>query len=315
MLKDKCTGECHPCDETMEYDPTFDCAVAGEPHFVTGSCMCEYNQWYDMSMERCEDCKAFCQECSDDGTCLKCEEGYMFLKGYNCCYDTCATGLWEITPGNCDGHLGIVADFRFKCENATQNINWAYTSSWMDATNMTRSWTVKAIGGDDETGTMSDPYAVDDRGLWFDGRYSYLTIKGLTLFVTNTNIFWTKPHGDGTLFSNTIINGRYGHDIYIISIKGTSIQIDLTGPNWTFLPDADIVTSFLWQNLAVSAKWDEDLNETEFKIYRDNAILASAIYPKYEILDRPDWETSKLIGAYTYHETLRGMFCGYIWQY
>jgi hypothetical protein len=54
----------------------------------------------------------------------------MFIKDYNCCYDVCATGLWEITPGSCDGQSGLVADFRFKCENKEQNINWAYTGTW-----------------------------------------------------------------------------------------------------------------------------------------------------------------------------------------
>lgn len=112
---------------------------------------------------------------------------------------------------------------------------------------MIRSWTVKVYGGDgSESNDMTDPYAVDDRGLWFDGRYTYLTVSGLTLHLSSTQIFWTKPHGDGTLFSNSIENTRHGHDTYMISIKGLNVQVELTGPNWKFTSAQEVVTSFIW---------------------------------------------------------------------
>jgi hypothetical protein len=44
------------------------------------------------------------------------------------------------------------------------------------------TWLVKVYGSDDPAVVKdSDPYVLDDRGLWFDGRETYATIEGLVL--------------------------------------------------------------------------------------------------------------------------------------
>jgi len=234
----------------------------------------------------------------------------MFVAKLNCCYDICATGFFETTLGQCDGNCGVVADFKFKCENATQNIKWSYTNEWNGNT-----WNVKVYGGDSEDQSSADPYAVDDRGLWFDGRYSYLTIKGLILYPTHTNIFWMKPHGDGTLFSN---NAYDGSDSYVLSIMGQRMTVETTANKFKFAPDVDFITTFVWQLTSVAAIYDEDIDHTEFSIFRDGAAIVHSNEPVnlgHAILDRPGWETNKIIGGYLHHDNLRGMYTGYIFQF
>jgi hypothetical protein len=53
----------------------------------------------------------------------------------------------------------------------------------------------------------TDPYITDDRGLWFDGKYTFLTIENLALHHSCTVELWIKAHcSDGTLFSGSRVN-------------------------------------------------------------------------------------------------------------
>ena len=110
-LNPNCKSECIPCEKEELYNDGFDCAAAAEPRPVTGSCMCESNQWYDSEAMMCRNCKENCLECSADGSCDLCAADYMFLLKLNCCYDICATGTWEDNLGQCDGNCGVIADF------------------------------------------------------------------------------------------------------------------------------------------------------------------------------------------------------------
>lgn len=225
----------------------------------------------------------------------------------HCCYDICATGFFETTLGECHGECGVVADFKFKCKNASQNIYWTYTGEYNE-----NSYNVKIYGGDSEDKDSADPYAVDDRGLWFDGRYSYLTIKGLILYPTHSNIFWLKPHGDGTIFSSNLVDGS---DNYIVSVMGQRLTVEMTMNKYKFAPGTDFITTFVWQLLGVSAHYDEATDHTEFTFNRDNQDIVHSNEPvnlNHAILDRPGWESNKIIGGYLHHDNLRGMYCGYI---
>lgn len=73
------------------------------------------------------------------------------------------------------------------------------------------NWMVKFFGGASELSIQKDdPYAFDDRGLYFDGKYDYLTVKMLTLHHTFTLSTWVKPHGSGSLYSSV---RNYGGDV------------------------------------------------------------------------------------------------------
>lgn len=44
------------------------------------------------------------------------------------------------------------------------------------------------VAGIHDDWDSSDPYLIDDRGLWFDGKYDFIVVKGLkvhTKFVTS----------------------------------------------------------------------------------------------------------------------------------
>jgi hypothetical protein len=98
------------------------------------------------------------------------------------------------------------------------------------------------FGGLDSTAmSREDPYAVDDRGLWFDGRYNYLTISGLVFGPYQTSIFWIKPHGDGVIMSN---NNNSGNSSYTISVVGSFVVFDTGSEEWK--PDVEIIEAFTW---------------------------------------------------------------------
>lgn len=124
-----------------------------------------------------------------------------------------------------------------------------------------------------------------------------------------------KPHGDGTLFSN---NAYDGSDSYFVSVMGQRVTVEQTSCKYKFAPSLDIITTFVWQLLSVTAEYNESTDHTEFSIYRDDDLKITSNEPVnlgHAILDRPGWETNKLIGGYLHHDNLRGMYTGYIFQY
>jgi hypothetical protein len=38
------------------------------------------------------------------------------MEGTDRCWTNCSTGFFELDEGQCVGHRGVIADFRFVCE-------------------------------------------------------------------------------------------------------------------------------------------------------------------------------------------------------
>lgn len=103
-----------------------------------------------------------------------------------------------------------------------------------------------------------------------------------------------------------------------MSIVGQRMTIEKTAQNYKFAPDVDFITTFVWQLTSVVAKYTEANDETVFSLYRDGAAIVHSNEPVnlgHAILDRPGWETNKIIGGYLHHDNLRGMYCGYIFEW
>lgn len=89
------------------------------------------------------------------------------------------------------------ADMVFNIEPCVDKV-WNYTP---DPDNSEQPVSVKFTAGIHEAWDSSDPYLIDDRGLWFDGKYDFIIITGLKVHTKFAMSQWAKPHGSGTLFS------------------------------------------------------------------------------------------------------------------
>jgi len=106
---------------------------------------------------------------------------------------------------------------------------------------------VKFFGGASElTIQKDDPYAFDDRGLYFDGKYDYLTVKMLTLHNTFTLSAWIKPHGSGSLYSSV---RNYGGDIehsFNWGISERRLEFEDKSHHYYFRTENPSVTDLEW---------------------------------------------------------------------
>jgi len=93
-----------------------------------------------------------------------------------------------------------VAEFTFDLQSLTK---WTYKGHRYNPE--PNSWDVVVYGGySADTLDKTDPYITDDRGLWFDGKYTFLTLERLVLHHSTTLEMWIKAHcSDGTLFSSS----------------------------------------------------------------------------------------------------------------
>jgi hypothetical protein len=106
------------------------------------------------------------------------------------------------------------------------------------------NWTVKAHGSDDyEVIKDSDPYVVDDRGLFFDGRNDYATIQGLVLNQSYTYTLWVKPHGDGTLVTSASRESG-GYYAFGLSAFRTRYEDSFNGFSW--MASTEFVENYVW---------------------------------------------------------------------
>lgn len=82
---------------------------------------------------------------------------------------------------------------------------------------------LKFIAGIHENWDSSDPYLIDDRGLWFDGKYDFIVIKGLKVHHKFAMSQWVKPHGSGTLFSVSRLNDYEKEEYWSVSVKARKL--------------------------------------------------------------------------------------------
>jgi len=156
-----------------------------------------------------------CVDCQDSDTeihCNECLPGYIFSLGSDICLNFCATGFKEVAgETTCEesaqvDYDGLVASFTFTGANSA-NLYWTYLASADSYTSGSHSWTIKLYGGNSELkiDTTDDPFATDDRGLYFDGVRNYMTSQMLVLHSTFAMNVWVKPFGSGTIFSSSQI--------------------------------------------------------------------------------------------------------------
>jgi hypothetical protein len=241
----------------------------------------------------------------------------MFAPGADICLNFCPTGFKEISGNpSCIGgeNTGIVADFTFNYVNSKDR-TWQFSDNKTFETNISYAWIVKMFGGASELSiAKDDPYAFDDRGLFFDGRYDYLTVKMLTLHHSFTLATWVKPHGNGTLFSSV---RTYGSDIehsFNWGISDRRMEFEDKSHHYYFRTKDVSVDEGSWQNLALSAEWRQTHLETNIAFYRNN-ILQDCEFYDHIIRDYPDYINEHFIGVNKRKDLLVNYYHGFMYGF
>jgi hypothetical protein len=165
---------------------------------------------------QCRVCSENCAVCYEDSvaiSCRLCNDGYYFLEHSESCLNYAPTGYTLVDFAEYETNPSTLASFTFT--HVASQLSWASTNEWADTTH---SWTVTAFGGlDIAVREVEDPFLTSDRGLWFDGRYNYMTIEGLTLSHTWAFETWVNPITPGTLFSTAMV---YDHQVEVLAHVG-----------------------------------------------------------------------------------------------
>jgi hypothetical protein len=69
---------------------------------------------------------------------------------------------------------------------------------------------------------------LDDRGLWFDGKYDFLLINNMTIRPLFGFSMWIRPQGSGTLYSVSRLNDPEKEDYFALGIKGYRLNLKVT---------------------------------------------------------------------------------------
>jgi hypothetical protein len=112
-----------------------------------------------------------------------------------------------------------------------------------------------------------DPFVIDDRGLWFDGKDDMAEIKGLRLHHSFTLDAWIRPHGDGTIFGagNTVHAFEYRR-VYQWAIEENKLFWGDLEYSDVFFADTEI-TNFYWTHVAVTATWRNETKTTDIALW------------------------------------------------
>jgi hypothetical protein len=114
-------------------------------------------------------------------------------------------------------------------------MNWSVGRNWLE-------WTVRIIGASSGEFDMV-PIALEDRGLWLDGKNSFAEIDGLNVQNSLTLYTWVKPHGSGTIFE---IATDEAAPAYIWALNTEILEFTDYVSQISFRATEYFVSDFLW---------------------------------------------------------------------
>ena len=164
-----------------------------------------------------------------------------------------------------------------------------------------------------DSAEKTDPFLTEDRGLWFDGKLQYLTIRGFTMHHSSTIDFWLKPHGYGTVFSAARVDDE-GCDLgYELSIEGGKARFsDKTN---SFDIDSEGNLNFYeWMHLALTLDWNNSEGSTAVSMFMNNVSIVSSTI-SVMVLDVPDGTARHLLGAGERYSAICDNYRGFMWSF
>lgn len=264
-----------------------------------------------------------CADCGAPGyymTCQSCHSGFHRdddTAPSHCTASAapCATSM-TLSSGECTQIANaIAADIVFNdvpCDNKV----WTYAPTMSDVSYQPIS--VEFVAGVHDDWDSSDPYLIDDRGLWFDGKYDFIIVKGLKVHTKFSTSQWVKPHGSGTLFSVSQLEDYETEQYWAISIKGRKLQFKNTFKDYQFTTANDEVEYYAWQHVGFSTvpQADEQGAITN-SFYVNGGLCDTAVTETFyqSIVSDVTDDYMTLIGGYERANVIRGLYQGNIYNF
>jgi len=177
------------------------------------------------------------------------------------------------------------------------------------------NWQVEIYGGDKmlDSAEKTDPFLTEDRGLWFDGKLQYLTVRGFTMHHSSTLDFWIKPHGYGTVFSAARVDDE-GCDLgYELAIQGGKAKFsDKT--NEYHVESEGNLNFYEWIHLALTLDWNNSSATTDVNMFMNNESIAYAAISTM-VLDVPDGTARHILGAGERYSEICDNYRGFMWSF
>jgi hypothetical protein len=197
----KTCEQCNPVDCSNPVHGLPDCTEIGE-RVHQGTCNCAEEEQDDI---RCKDCSPGCAEC-EDGICEACRRGYFRFEDTDLCLSS--ENLQNLSlPDEMDLVLSFQDQELF---TFSLNVDWGgdydERSVQVDFQSVAGTLTYRLHkGAINSTGDRHGGLHLETRGMWFDGKYDFLTLSGI-LFPKVYVSFWVNPYTSGTLLSNNAVH-------------------------------------------------------------------------------------------------------------
>jgi hypothetical protein len=199
--------------------------------------------------------------------------------------------------------------------------------TWIDSRQSGNTkWTIGIIRGASIGHESADPYITDDRGTFFDGINDFLTVRDLVIHHTFTMTFWMNPESSGTLYSSAMVNDK-GHEQYwALQLEGKRFKFVDTSNSFEVL-GKETYNRGVWQHLAFTSRWEEDMRKTFISLYNDGKPTERKILDfiivdfrdsndrRWLLDDSNESYNRHLIGATEFREQLKDLYTGFIYQW
>lgn len=207
---------------------------------------------------------------------------------------------------------------QFTSANSGSDCNWSYTASYTDL-GTAKTAEVVVQGGIHAGWDSSDPYLLDDRGLWFDGKYDFLLINNMTIRPLFGFSMWIRPQGSGTLYSVSRLNDPEKEDYFALGIKGYRLNLKVTQSSYEFTTD-DAISYYDWQIVHFVNTLETSVTPQmhAYKFYVNEAVKGTSdLYQRRyaHVMDGLNDDYMHLIGGYERGNVIRGLFMGNVWSF
>lgn len=329
-------GHLSECALCADFEPQVISAVCPtDGRYAHSDCSCpagtyfENNSNVDQPQLNCHKCPENCKTCafSDDGkNCSACDDGYIFWEDTDKCFSYCPTG--HVPNGDtCYSGLDVDVDTTTRSEfaNLLAMFNfgndgprsWTYNGSWDDSDVSTDngSWTVTAFGGANSLSAQrEDPYQTHERGIYFDGKSTYLTLTGLTLPHMFFLSVLVKPMNSGALWSSSkIMDGEVQISTHF-GIIGKDVEFEEKEHGGYWRTHSEQVESDEWIALSVQVYYDNHTNTSNIRWYFNDVQEVGENF-NWIFVDYPDTQFTHRIGTLERRNTMIHHFKGFMTQF
>ena len=159
----------------------------------------------------------------------------------------------------------------------TDAVMWKSEMSWNSEDLGMHLWDVRVHSGlPGDLELMLEPFVIDDRGLWFDGKDDMARFDGLILNHTFSIEAWIRPHGDGAIFGVGDASHYEYSRVYYWGIEEGKILFSDLHYDEDYASENDLI-NFYWTHVALTVQWFNEFKINEIMLWESNLVKGSHI--------------------------------------